>query len=587
MMKDHVSGHGTTLSVPAWQSRPFKGRLVKRRKGKGKGKGRGRSKRTGRAFFGDEQAQDPEWWQEEDQVWWSKGKKGKKGLSKGNDGFHKSGFRSYQPDKGAGKDYIPRTKARAKKEKARKEPFLNPDSQPQKHPMKKDMARPWNQEIGLPVTGLRFLNSRCWVVLHRGSYCMDGGNSIESCQPIQHTWFWILAAHCRLDQERQSKDSRSMHGVMASRRNSAVVTNLSCLPTLRQKPARKVASFTFQQFHHVLPRLMCLRQVMPILFFPPSDEKLGYDCWTGSKRRQNYMSSFWSVFLSKWALHNRTNCVGLDESCISANDQVAWLGHPKRHVTFAMSMWTPAYPAHVPDIHKNGNGNGFSWRSQVMMRQAHHWKKKLPVSCSLDPWVLVESVSPHPLAEQAQAWGRLTQADLSWPLAVTSAQRNKTWLHFSIRAYHLCACSCYSSLYRSKNKSSNCTCHPCAGAVLILSVSSLYVALPSAVYSLLNEAAIELTSAVGPVRWGWQTTCAAASRKDPAREKRDLDIDDEDLLPLVPPRPTPAAPVRKRKRTSNMAGPSCYTGTRGIKRLARASRRDLDFRQKRRRWSPE
>ena len=38
-----------------------------------------------------------------------------------------------------------------------------------------------------------------------------------------------------------------------------------------------------------------------------------------------------------------------------------------------------------------------------------------------------------------------------------------------------------------------------------------------------------------------------ASRKEPAKEKRDLDTDDEDLLPLVPPRPPPAAPVRKRK----------------------------------------
>ena len=78
---------------------------MKRRKGKVKGKGKGRSKRTGRAFFGDEQAQDPEWWQEEDLVSWSKGKKGKKGLSKGNDGFQMGGFRAYQPDKGPGKDF--------------------------------------------------------------------------------------------------------------------------------------------------------------------------------------------------------------------------------------------------------------------------------------------------------------------------------------------------------------------------------------------------------------------------------------------------------------------------------------------------
>ena len=59
----------------AWQSRPFKGRQVNRRRGKGKGKHRGRSKRTGRALFGDEQAQDPEWWQEEDLVWRSKERK--------------------------------------------------------------------------------------------------------------------------------------------------------------------------------------------------------------------------------------------------------------------------------------------------------------------------------------------------------------------------------------------------------------------------------------------------------------------------------------------------------------------------------
>ena len=38
-----------------------------------------------------------------------------------------------------------------------------------------------------------------------------------------------------------------------------------------------------------------------------------------------------------------------------------------------------------------------------------------------------------------------------------------------------------------------------------------------------------------------------ASRRELAEERRDLDNDDEDLLPLVPPRPPPAAPVRKRK----------------------------------------
>ena len=66
----------------ARQSRPLRSRLLKRRKGKGKGRDEGRSNRTGRAFFGEEHAQDPELWSEEDFVWWTKGRKGKKGWSK-------------------------------------------------------------------------------------------------------------------------------------------------------------------------------------------------------------------------------------------------------------------------------------------------------------------------------------------------------------------------------------------------------------------------------------------------------------------------------------------------------------------------
>ena len=82
-------------------------------------------------------------------------KRGKKGLSKSNDGFQKGGFRPCQPDKGAGKDRT-RTLARerTKKEKARKEFILNPDFQLLKHPMKKDMAMPGSRTVGLPAIGL-------------------------------------------------------------------------------------------------------------------------------------------------------------------------------------------------------------------------------------------------------------------------------------------------------------------------------------------------------------------------------------------------------------------------------------------------
>ena len=81
--------------------------------------------------------------------------KGKKGLSKGNDGFQKCGFRPYQPDKGAGKDCTQnKGKGKDQKGKAREELIRNPDFQPLKHPMKKDMVMPGNRTTGLPAISM-------------------------------------------------------------------------------------------------------------------------------------------------------------------------------------------------------------------------------------------------------------------------------------------------------------------------------------------------------------------------------------------------------------------------------------------------
>ena len=91
---------------------------------------------------------------------------------------------------------------------------------------------------------------------------------------IPHMLFWTLAAHCRLDRERQSKDLRSMHGFKVLRRNFAVVISPSWSPIRRQKPAWKVALSTFPQ-HHVLPSLMCLRQVTCPSCFPSQMKNLG------------------------------------------------------------------------------------------------------------------------------------------------------------------------------------------------------------------------------------------------------------------------------------------------------------------------
>ena len=128
----------------------------RKEKAKAKEKVKADSRRTGRAFFGEEQAQDPEWWSEEDFSWWSKGKKGKKGFSEGNDGFQKGGFRTYQPGKRRRQGFLPKTEAeeRTKKERAGNVLIPNLEYQPLKHPVKKDMAMPGNQMTGLPAMGL-------------------------------------------------------------------------------------------------------------------------------------------------------------------------------------------------------------------------------------------------------------------------------------------------------------------------------------------------------------------------------------------------------------------------------------------------
>ena len=58
---------------------------------------------------------------------WSEGKKGKKGVSKCNDGLQNGGFRPHQPDKGAGKDY-PRTKERGKDQQGKDKEGIHPQS---------------------------------------------------------------------------------------------------------------------------------------------------------------------------------------------------------------------------------------------------------------------------------------------------------------------------------------------------------------------------------------------------------------------------------------------------------------------------
>ena len=135
MMRDHVSGNGTTLSVPGIQMSPGEKEKV------------------------EDDLKRPE----EHSLVMTKRKilnGGKKSTKFGGPKDRMMAsirvvFTLTSPTKVQAKTF---TKAKAeeriKQGKTKKDFFLNPDSQPQKHPMKKDMARPGTQTIGLPVTGL-------------------------------------------------------------------------------------------------------------------------------------------------------------------------------------------------------------------------------------------------------------------------------------------------------------------------------------------------------------------------------------------------------------------------------------------------
>ena len=87
----------------AWRSRSFRTRKLKK---KWRAERKGGDRGTRRTFLGEE-AQDPESLPEEDGVWWSKRKRGKKGFSKGNESFRKGGFRTSPSEKGSNSDCNP------------------------------------------------------------------------------------------------------------------------------------------------------------------------------------------------------------------------------------------------------------------------------------------------------------------------------------------------------------------------------------------------------------------------------------------------------------------------------------------------
>ena len=155
---------------------------------------------------------------------------------KRNAGFQKGGFRPHQPDKGAGKDDTQnKGKGKDQKGKSKEALFLNLDTQPLKNPMKKDMAIVRSRTTGLPAIGLTILGLKLLDGLERELILRRWWQPLSTLPTIQHTWFWTLAAHGRLDQERQSEDSTSMHGMMALRQEFRRCIKTFCVRQLRDR----------------------------------------------------------------------------------------------------------------------------------------------------------------------------------------------------------------------------------------------------------------------------------------------------------------------------------------------------------------
>ena len=96
-----------------------------------------------------------------------------------------------------------------------------------------------------------------------------------------------------------------------------------------------------------------------------------------------------------------------------------------------------------------------------MMRQAQHYNKKLPNSCNMDPWVLVESFSRTRWLDKPRPAGASQKADgPEGPMApiVTNGVLIVEKKNFLTR--HPCA-GCHVNLSVSfYGRSTNCACHP-------------------------------------------------------------------------------------------------------------------------------
>ena len=173
-------------------------------------------------------------------------------------------FRTCQSEQIASSDYNPhKAEARTEKERAKKVLILNLAFQPRKHPLKKEIASPRNQTIGIPasLTDLVLLrNGTAREILH-------GWMASVSLSLANHPTHVVLDLGCTLSIGSRANIRRFQKHVL-----HCAITTKFC-PCTKSFVFANFETETFQQHLHVQSELICLRRATCLSYFSLSQMK--------------------------------------------------------------------------------------------------------------------------------------------------------------------------------------------------------------------------------------------------------------------------------------------------------------------------
>ena len=240
---------------------------------------------------------------------------------------------------------------RIKKAKARKEYILNPDSQLQKHPMKKDMPKPGNQTIGLPVIGLMIPGTpdagwfctkahTAWILNlanHPTRFVLDLGctRSIGSRTAIERfkkhaCCYGITTEFCCCNKSFVFANSET-----ETCKDSCIVHSPTIPPCSAKVDVLETGDVP------ILFSLSQMNNFCMTIELDPKGDKITCPAFRLSSSPAEH-STMGHIVLDLTHLAYQPTTKSREQS-----------GHPKRRVTFAMSERKTAYPAHAPDMHED------------------------------------------------------------------------------------------------------------------------------------------------------------------------------------------------------------------------------------------